>query len=121
MRLWIPYIMPAIIMAFLTSCTQKDYTTILNPGFTQPEISITMPVPGDTLRGLVAISVQDSSGTEISQVQFYVDGILPDSLASDSSIHTNTCGILRITTMAIIWSSPAPGPRRATTAMLCRF
>jgi hypothetical protein len=85
MKLRIPYIMPAIIMAYLTSCTQKDYTNILNPGFTQPEISITMPVPGDTLRGLVAISAQASDSEVISHVGFYIDGVLPDSQAVDSS------------------------------------
>jgi hypothetical protein len=76
-----------LLLAIFISCTQKDYnnTTITNPPFLQPEISITLPVPGDTLRGLVAISVQASGNAEISHVQFYLDGVLPDSAADDSS------------------------------------
>ncbi len=81
----IPYIIPVIIMAILTSCTQNDYTTITNPGFNQPEISITLPVSGDTLQGLVAILVQASDSAVISHVEFYIDGVLPDSMAADSS------------------------------------
>ncbi len=86
MKLSMPHaLLVMIIMAIVTSCTQKDYTNITNPGFNQPEISITMPVPGDTLRGLVAISAQASDSAVISYVEFYIDGVLPDSQATDSS------------------------------------
>jgi hypothetical protein len=74
----------SMILGLFLSCTQKDYTTN-NTYFAQPEISITLPVPGDTLRGLVAISVQTSGNAEISHVEFYLDGVLPDSAADDSS------------------------------------
>jgi hypothetical protein len=73
-----------LMLGFVLSCTQKDYTTN-NTYFSQPELSITLPVPGDTLRGLVAISVQTSGNAEISHVEFYLDGVLPDSAAYDSS------------------------------------
>lgn len=86
MKAAIPHLMAVIIIAVtFMACTQKDYTNITNPGFIQPEISIILPAPGDTLRGLVAISVQASGSAAISYVEFYIDGVLPDSQANDSS------------------------------------
>lgn len=86
MKTAIPLLMVILIIAAtFIACTQKDYTNVTNPGFLQPNISIILPTPGDTLRGLVAISVQSSGSAEISSVEFYLDGVLPDSQAYDSS------------------------------------
>jgi hypothetical protein len=74
-----------LLIVCFTSCTKKENTYVTNPGFIQPEISISMPIPGDTLRGLVAISAQTSGNAEISHVDFYLDGVLPESQAVDSS------------------------------------
>jgi hypothetical protein len=83
MKLATSLIAALLLVASLISCTKKEYTT--NPAFVQPEISITMPVPGDTLRGQVAISTQTSGSAEISRVDFYWDGVLPDLQAADST------------------------------------
>jgi hypothetical protein len=86
MKAAIQHLIVAITLAvtFIT-CTQKDITNVTNSGFTQPEISIILPAPGDTLRGVVAISVQASGSAEISYVEFYLDGVLLNSQAYDST------------------------------------
>ncbi|HDH57151.1 MAG TPA: hypothetical protein ENF16_00920 [Bacteroidetes bacterium] len=86
MKAAIPHLMAVItVPVTFMACTQKDYTNITNPGFTQPEISIIMPAPGDTLRGLVPISAQALDSAVISHIEFYIDGVMPDSQAADSS------------------------------------
>lgn len=67
------------------SCTRVEELTISPGDLQNPEVSIILPAPEDTLRGLVDVEAEASDTQGIERVEFYIDGILPDSQAVDSA------------------------------------
>lgn len=74
------YLVPLIIAI---SCTERDNSTPFEPDNSPPVVSITLPQPSDSLRGLVDITAEATDNAGIVQVEFYIDGALPDSQAID--------------------------------------
>ncbi len=71
----------AVIMIAITfmACTQKDITNVTWMDNQPPSVTLLLPAPGDTLRGLVDIQVQATDDNVVSWVEFYLDGALADS------------------------------------------
>ncbi|MBU1652140.1 hypothetical protein KKA00_07960 [bacterium] len=75
-----------VIMAIiLMGCTQKDITNVTWTDNQPPTVTLLLPTPGDTLRGLVDIQVEATDDNSVELVEFYLDGGLVESQTSSEN------------------------------------
>ncbi|MBU1882192.1 hypothetical protein KKA08_09150 [bacterium] len=91
MKTAVPLLNVVIIAIIFMGCTQEDITNVTWTDNQPPAVTLLLPAPVDTLRGLVDVQVEATDDNGVVLVEFYIDGAEVESQSSgENDIYTYT-------------------------------